>query len=56
MDDLIEILRDIKDELVQINEKLCMIDTISDTLTDIKGYGSYNSISDVCDKIDDLMS
>ena len=55
MNDLYEILKDIKDELVQINERLIMVDIINDTLSDIRGYGSNNSISDVCDKIDDLM-
>ena len=42
MHELIDILLDIKNELVQMNEKL---DNIS----------GYYSISDVCDKIDDLM-
>lgn len=42
MDDMIALLEQIRDLLMEVNEKL----------DDIKGYGAYNSISDVCDKID----
>lgn len=42
MDDMIALLGEIRDLLVEMNGKL----------DDIKGYGIYTSISDVCDKLD----
>ena len=44
MDDMIALLGEIRDLLVEMNGKL----------DDIKGDGIYTSISDVCDKIDDI--
>lgn len=42
MDDMIALLGEIRDLLIEMNGKL----------DDIKGFGVYTSISDVCDKLD----
>lgn len=44
MDELVSVMQDILAELKEMNSKL----------DDIKGTGLYNSLSDVCDKIDSL--
>lgn len=44
MDEMISVLQDILLELREINGKL----------DDIKGYGSDNSLSDICSKLDDI--
>ena len=44
MDEMVAILEQIRDLLVEMNEKL----------DDIKGYGVDTSISDVCDKLDTI--
>ncbi|MGL4912862.1 MAG: hypothetical protein ACRC3Y_10595 [Romboutsia sp.] len=44
MEELVEILKEINDNIILLNEKL----------DDIKGDGLYSSLSDVCDKIEDM--
>ena len=44
IDKVVDVLRDILFELQEMNSKL----------DDIKGSGLYNSISDVCDKLDEV--
>lgn len=44
MDEMIALLEEIRDLLAEMNGKL----------DDIKGYGADNSISDVCDKINEI--
>ena len=44
MDEMITLLGEIRELLVEMNGKL----------DDIKGYGIYTSISDVCDKLDSI--
>lgn len=44
MDEMITLLEEIRDLLVEMNDKL----------DDIKGYGVNTSISDVCDKLDTI--
>ena len=76
MDEMIEILKDIKFEIERMNDKLddlnhdiCSklddlqgiglsgnsLSDVCETLDALKGAGLFNNISDVCDKIDDLM-
>lgn len=44
MDEILSVLIDIKNELMEMNQKL----------DSIQGIGAYNSIADVCDKLDEL--
>ena len=69
MDALISVLLDIKMELEKMNDKLDAItcygtrtfddvcDKIEETnnkLEDLRGTGLYNSVSDICDKLDTI--
>ena len=49
MDELIDIMRLILVEVQEMNMKLDNIDT---SINEIKGFGLYNSISDIYDKLD----
>ena len=49
MDELIDIMKSILIEVQEMNMKLDNIDT---SINEIKGFGLYNSISDICDKLD----
>lgn len=51
MDDVIDLLEDIKELLISNNEKLT---DIQDQLSDIKGYGVFDSISDIYDKLESI--
>lgn len=44
MDEIVNVMQEILDELKEMNSKL----------DEIKGFGIYNSLCDVCDKIDSL--
>jgi len=46
MDELIEIMSELLAEIRELNSKI----------DDIKGSGIYNSINDICDKLDDVKS
>ena len=46
MDELIEIISELLTEIRELNSKI----------DDIKGFGLYGSINDVCDKLDDIKS
>lgn len=56
MDEMIEILKDIKFEMERINDKLEDLNhDICSKLDDIQGIGlSGNSLSDVCETLDTL--
>ena len=56
MDEMIEILKDIKYEMERMNDKLDDLNReIYNKLDDIQGIGlNGNSISDVCDTLDSL--
>ena len=56
MDEMIEILKDIKYEMERMNDKLDDLNReICNKLDDIQGIGlNGNSISDVCDTLDSL--
>lgn len=53
MDELIDIMRLILVEVQEMNMKLDNIDT---SINEIKGFGIYNSIADVCQKLDEVDS
>ncbi|MBH0231386.1 T7SS effector LXG polymorphic toxin [Halobacillus yeomjeoni] len=52
MEELIEVMKEIRDELQEMNTKL---DNIDYSLGALKGNGLYDSISDLYEKLDDLM-
>lgn len=65
MEELVDVMREILNELQEINTKLDDIKGIGsessladiyDKLDEIKGTGLYNSITDVCDKLDSVDS
>lgn len=58
MDELISVMEDIRDILSSIDAKLdtltYQVGSVDSKISDIKGYGLYNSIADICDKLDNL--
>lgn len=58
MDELISVMEDIRDILSSIDTKLdtltYQVGSLDSEISDIKGYGLYNSIADICDKLDNL--
>ncbi|REJ07740.1 hypothetical protein [Halobacillus trueperi] len=52
MEELVDILRDIKMELQEMNRKL---DDIDRSIESLKGSGVYDSVSDLYDKLDEIM-
>lgn len=53
MDQLLEVLQDIRDGIYSMNSN---IEQLIDSVGELKGSGLYNSISDVCDKLDSVSS
>lgn len=58
MDELICVMQDIRDILSSIDIKLdkltAEVGNVEAEISDIKGYGLYNSLADICDKLDNL--
>lgn len=58
MDELISVMEDIRDILSSIDTKLdtltYQVGSLDSEISDIKGNGLYNSIADICDKLDNL--
>lgn len=53
MDQLIEVLQEIRDGILTMNSN---IEELKTSVEELKGQGLYNSISDVCDKLESLAS
>ncbi|MBE6064216.1 hypothetical protein [Clostridium cochlearium] len=53
MEELIEVLQEIRNG---INDMNFNIEQLKESVEELKGIGVYNSISDVCDKLDDVYS
>lgn len=49
MEEMIEILKEIRDGIYSMNEN---IGDLKDSIDELKGNGLYNSITDVCDKLE----
>jgi len=49
LEDLIEVLKEIRDGIYQLNGR---VDNINDSLSELKGYGVYNSLSDIHDQLE----
>jgi len=53
LEQLIEVLQEIRDGIYSINSN---IEDLKVSVEELKGQGLYNSISDVCDKLESLAS
>lgn len=51
MDELIEILQEIRDGINNINYN---IEQLTDSVEELKGDGLNNSVSDICNKVDTI--
>ncbi len=56
MNEVVDVLNEIKQIMLNMNQGIdrltSVVETVADSVEEIKGSGLYNSISDVCDKID----
>lgn len=51
MEELLEVLEAIKDGVANINSNL---EELRESVEEIKGDGLYNTLTDVCDKLDEI--
>ena len=51
LEELVEVLREIRDGIYELNTR---VDGLNDSINDIKGYGVYNSLTDIHNQVKEL--